>query len=298
MSTATLLANAIDEDEIAKSPLEVKIKELQKKEKAFNEEFKGYYERYQNYTKLYRERKISEAAFYDSGKNFNRQQDTISARKKLVSEELDDLKDLKSADQDRQRQIENFVTGSKSYTGICTAGDTMNGKWYGMLSSADLEKPDTRFQYRSVYTETARNKFYSAVVTVKDPSRKAVELLLAEPEKLSDAVYLQGGLLFDKATALPIHLSDDSGFLVCYKEKVGYQGNIMLARIDLKGTAKWSMNTKLSEFLDWIYTGKRLIILGVDNKELSSDEANLLMIIDLQNGTMITHDYFTDKMRK
>ena len=72
----------------------------------------------------------------------------------------------------------------------------------------------------------------------------------------------------------------------------------MLARIDLKGTAKWSMNTKLSEFLDWIYTGKRLIILGVDNKELSSDEANLLMIIDLQNGTMITHDYFTDKMRK
>jgi hypothetical protein len=54
----------------------------------------------------------------------------------------------------------------------------------------------------------------------------------------------------------------------------------------------------LTEFEDWIYTGNRLIILGRDNKEISSSNANLLIIIDLQTGKAVKHDYFTDKMRK
>jgi hypothetical protein len=174
----------------------------------------------------------------------------------------------------------------------------MNGKWYGLLTGADLDKFDSRFQYRSVYTETARNKMYSAAVTVKDPSKKAFELQIGEPAKLNDAVYLQGGFLLDRNTALPIHLHHEDGFIVTYREKVGNDGNIVLARVDLSGNAKWSLNTKLPQFLDWIYTGNRLVIFGVDNKELSSDEANLLVIVDLNTGAMVVHDYFKDKMRK
>lgn len=72
----------------------------------------------------------------------------------------------------------------------------------------------------------------------------------------------------------------------------------MLSKVDLKGNAKWAINTKLTEFADWIYSGNRLIILGNDNKEISSSNANLLMIIDLQAGIAVKHDYFTNKMRK
>ncbi|MFZ1451799.1 MAG: hypothetical protein WAT20_03810, partial [Ferruginibacter sp.] len=186
---------------------------------------------------------------------------------------------------------------NKSYSSICTAGDTFNRRWYGLLNAEDLEKPESQFRYRSVYKETGRNKMYTAAVSIKDSTRKAMTLQVAEREKINDAVYLQGGFLLNKATGLPIHLTNEDGFIVCYKEKVGNLGFIMLSRVDLKGNASWAINTMLPEFTDWIYTGNQLIILGNDNKEISSGNANLLMIIDLQTGKGVKHDYFTGKMR-
>jgi hypothetical protein len=298
LSTTTLTATPVDDEDIAKSPLQARIKELEKKQKGLEEQYTAAYARYRENIDRLREKKISSNAYYDSGRVFNREQDTINVMQKMVRNELDDLKDLENADRDRQRDIENLTRSSKSYTSICTAADTMDGKWYGLLAGADLEKFDDRFRYRNVYTETARNKMYSAAVTVKDASKKAVELQIGEPAKLNDAVYLQGGFLLNRNTALPIHLKNGEGFIITYREKVGNDGNIILARVDLEGNAKWSVNTRLSRFLDWIYTGKRLVVLGVDNKELSSDEANLLIIIDLDNGGMLVHDYFKDKMRK
>jgi len=298
LTTSSLLATAIDEDDMAKNPAEAKIKELKKAETALDEKYKAYYERYRAYNKLFAEKKISYADYIDSGRNFNRQQDTISEMKKKMREEISDFEDLKRAGNDREREIDNLKTGSKSYTNICTAVDTFNGNWYGLLSSNDLEKPETRFRYRAVYTETARNKLYGAGISLQDSTKKTVELLIGEPEKINDAVYLQGGFLLDPKNALPIHLKNDDGFLICYREKVGHNGNIILSRIDLKGNIKWTFNTKLNEFTDWVYAGKRLIILGNDNKEISSSDANLLISIDLQTGKAVMHDYFTDKVRK
>jgi hypothetical protein len=71
----------------------------------------------------------------------------------------------------------------------------------------------------------------------------------------------------------------------------------MLSRVDLKGNVKWAISCELTAFEDWIYTGGRLIILGRDNKEISSGNANLLLIIDMQTGKAVKHDYFTNKMR-
>lgn len=297
LSTANLKAAAVDEDVISKKPVEAKIKALKKKEEALEQEYRAGYDRYRAYNKLYSEKKISYAAYTDSGKNFNLLQDSISKMKTDIRDEISDLDDLKDVDREIQTKIENLRGSSKSYSNICTAVDTFNGKWYGLLSAEDLEKPDTRFRYRSVYKETARNKFYTATVTAKDSTKKAIELQVTEPEKINEAVYLQGGFLFNKETGLPIHLKNDDGFMVCYKEKVGNTGSIMLARVDLKGDTKWTINTMLTEFEDWIYTGKSLIILGNDNKEIGSSNANLLMIIDLQTGKAVKHDYFTEKMR-
>ncbi|MEO7308623.1 MAG: PA2928 family protein [Ferruginibacter sp.] len=298
LSTATLLATAINDEDITKSPLEVKIKEMKKNEAGLEDKYKAYYERYRAFNKLYSEKKISYAAYIDSGRNFNRQQDSISEMKRIFSDEIRDLENMRDADKDRQRKVEDMNQGSKSYSAICTAVDTFNGKWYGLLRSADLEKPDDRFRYRSVYPETARNKMYTAQITIKDPTRKAVQLLIGEPVKLNDAVFLQGGFLLNKSTALPIHVTNDDGFIICYREKVGNEGNIMLARVDLTGNTRWTLNTKLHDLIDWIFTGRRLIILGNDNKEISSSDANLLLSIDMQNGKAVMYDYFKNAMRK
>jgi hypothetical protein len=297
LSTADMKATALDEEGILKKPVEAKIKDLKKQETALEDRYRAGYDRYRAWNRSYSEKKISYAALLDSGKNFDRQQDSIRKWKGNIQNEIRDLDDVKDAARDIQRQIENLTGSNKSYGSICTAVDTFNGKWYGLLSAEELEKPETRFRYRTVYNETARNKFYNASISIKDPDKKAVELIVAEPEKINDAVYLQGGFLFNKSTALPIHLYNDEGFIICYKEKVGNTGSIMLARVDLKGNSKWATNTMLSSFADWIYTGSQLIILGNDNKEISSNNANLLMIINLQTGKAVKHDYFTDKMR-
>lgn len=298
LSTTDLKATAVDDDGILKNPVEAKIKALKKQEEALNQQYRAGYDRYRAYNQLYSEKKISYAAYVDSGKNFNRLQDSISKWKENIRNDINDLDDLKDADRDIKTKIENLAGSNKSYSSICTAVDTFNSKWYGLLSAEDLEKPETRFRYRSVYKETARNKFYTATLTIKDSTRKAIELQVAEPEKINDAVYLQGGFLLNKETGLPIQLKTDDGFIVCYKEKVGNTGSIMLARVDLKGNTKWVINTMLTVFADWIFTGKQLIILGNDNKEISSSNANLLIITDLQSGKTVKHDYFTRKMRK
>jgi hypothetical protein len=298
LSTTSLLATVIDEDVIAQSPAEAKIKELKKAVTALDEKYKSFYERYRAYNKLYSEKKISYAAYLDSSRNFNRQQDSISEMKRNIRDEISDFESLKRSESNREREINSLKTGSKSYSNICTAVDTFNGKWYGLLSSTDLEKPETHFSYRSVYTETARNKLYTAAVSLKDSTKKAAELLVAGPEKINDAVYLQGGFLLNKTNALPIHLKNDDGFIICYREKVGNAGNIILARVDLKGNTKWTLNTRLNEFTDYIYTGKQLIILGNDNDEISSGDANLLLCMNLQQGKAVMHDYYTNKMRK
>ncbi len=297
LSTTSLLATPIDEENIAQSPMEAKIKAIKKEEDSLNELYKSYFDRFRAFNKLYSEKKISMTAYYDSTRGFNRLQDSITARRKKLNFEKTDLDNLKHAGKDRQRQVEDMNRGSKSYSSMLTAVDTFNGRWYGLLSAADLEKPDTRFRYRSVYTETARNKLYSAAISLEDSTRKSIELRVAEAKKLNEAVYLQGGFLLDKKTALPIHIANN-GFIICSREKVGNDGYIIVSLVDLNGNAKWTLNTRLTGFSDWIYTGKQLIILGVDNKEISSNDANLLISINMQNGKAVMHDYFENAMRK
>lgn len=298
LSTTSMQATTVDEDETLKSQVELKLTELKKEESSLNENYKNRYDRYRVFNKLYAQKKISQMAYMDSVKNFNHQRDEIDEQRKLITQEIHDLQMSKSAERDRTNAIDNLKGGSKSYINICTAIDSFNGRWYGLLNAADLEKTESRFRYRTVTAETGRNKLYSAALTLKDSTAKILELIVAKPEKIADAVYLQGGFLLDRSTALPIQLKNTDGFIVCHREKVGSLGNIILSRVDLTGNIAWTFNTKLLSFNDWIFTGSRLVIFGNDNKELSSSDANLLTIIDLKNGQAVMYDYFTDKMRK
>jgi hypothetical protein len=297
LSTATLLATPVDDDDIAQSPLQAKIKAFQKEQKYYADLNESYYDKFRAYNKLLNDKQISYNTYLDSTKYFNRQNDKIAAIIDSLNGSIHDIEALKRMDDDRIRSIEHLAGVNVSYSNICSDADTMNGKWYGLKTAADLEDFYNHFEHRSPNTETARNKFYTATIAVKDPGKKA-ELVVGEPEKVSDAIFLQGGFLLDKETALPVHLKDGDGFIVCYKEKVGYEGNIILARIDLQGNVKWTVNTNANRLADWTYTGRSLIVLTTDNKELSSDDANVLSIINSQTGQVSVYDYFTDKIRE
>lgn len=296
LQTSNLMAIPVSEEDNGSGPYDKKIKALKKEGERLNELYKSSFERYRAFNKLYSEQKISTPAYQDSTRNFRLAQDSITELRKKLNYESRDLDIIKNSGDDTKRKIADLSSGSKNYPSIITAVDTFNGRWYGLLSTADLEKPDSRFRYRSVYSETARNKLYTAAVSIEDSTRKIVELKVNEPVKLKDEVYLQGGFLLNRNTALPIHTND--GFIVCSRDKVGNEGKIILTVINLAGKTRWIYNTGLTNFADWIYTPNRLMVLGNDNKEISSSDANVLISIDMLTGRAVLHDYFKDSMRK
>jgi len=90
-------------------------------------------------------------------------------------------------------------------------------------------------------------------------------------------------------------LASPAGYLVVYKDKIGNEGKILMSRVNEEGAIRWTFDTGLTDWIDWLYTGKQLFILGADKRELSSDQSNVLWCIDLTTGKASRYDYFTDK---
>lgn len=298
LSGSTLLATALDEEEDAKNPLSAAIKMQEKQLKYYDKLNENYYKQFRDFNKLYSDKKIDYKTYLDSTRYFNKENDAIRKIRDSIQENIRDISESARMDESRLRNADQLKGNTNISLGtLSVEADTINGKWYGLTTAKSLEKFYNRFDYRNNYEETARNKLYSASTSIKDPAKKAVEILVDEPKKISDASFLQGGFLLNKETALPIHVKNEDGFIVAYKEKVGYNGFIILARIDLQGNIRWTVNTNTAQLADWIYTGNSLIILSKDNKALSSGDANVLSIIDIQTGKATVYDYFKDKMR-
>ena len=206
-------------------------------------------------------------------------------------------KDPEGWDPQQQRRLSalrSLQRMNPSYAQIKSNQDTMGGKWYGLYAIDEWNKLYERAQLHSTYDETARGQLYTASYT---PSRNGD--LVIEKEKSTllspSAYFLHGGFLLDKTTAQPIRLREPRGYLVVYKDKIGQEGRIMLSRINEQGQPGWTFATGLSTWIDWLYTGKQLFVMGVDNPELSSDQCNVLWCIDLTTGKANRYDYFGDK---
>ena len=91
LSTADLKAIEINNDDISTNTLEATIKALKKQEEAMEQQYRAGYDRCRAYNQLYSEKKISYTAYLDSGKNFNRLQDSISKWKNNLRNEISDL---------------------------------------------------------------------------------------------------------------------------------------------------------------------------------------------------------------
>jgi hypothetical protein len=83
-----------------------------------------------------------------------------------------------------------------------------------------------------------------------------------------------------------------------YKDKIGTEGTIIVCRIDRKGMVSWQKETHLKNWNQWLVTPTQLVVLGMDNEELSSGDANVLLSIDLASGNSSVYDFFKDQIRK
>jgi hypothetical protein len=169
--------------------------------------------------------------------------------------------------------------------------DTLNGRWYGLYANDGAANRNQRFYYQNLHDDVARNKLYTATITRKDNDW----IIADEKQPEGTAIYLQGGFLLNKENGLPFHIAGD--FLLVHKDIIGREGKVSLTRIHPNVEQVWTIQTGLKEFYDWQQQGQTLVITGTDNKELSSAEVNLLLVINLQSGAIAAYDYFTDKLR-
>ncbi|NOT52292.1 MAG: hypothetical protein HOP10_13560 [Chitinophagaceae bacterium] len=296
LNTSTMIASP-SEEETEKDPGLARMKELQKQQESLRKVSDSNYAHFRNAGKLYNERKISGVAYQDSSDRFMKERSIITkledSLRKLVQnadEEMDELRD--------QERLVNTLQSSRHFSQVKVNTDSFSNKWYGILTAEEIEKLPGQFDYRKTFGDADRNKLYVATITIKDPSKKFSKWMIgAEKQKISDAVFLQGGFLLDITTGKPIHLSGPDGFLVVYKEQLGSEAKIMLSRVGIDGKQNWSLNTGLKEFSYWIIHKQRLYVFGTDNKELSSGDINVMHIVDLTTGRIVTHDYFKNKNR-
>lgn len=271
---------------------EQRIKELEKQVKKLREVHRAAYDRLRNNNLKYQQKQLPVKDYKDSA-------DRVRAEVSILDRQIDSLEDIsgvlkeeqRNKDSDKDRRTNARRTGA-GFSGMKTNADTMKGRWYGLFTPEDLDKYGDRFEHRQVYNENARNKLYTAAISLNSNRYWTIS---DDKTDVSNQVYLQGGFFLDKETGLPFHSGED--FLIVYKDRIGNDGVVQLARIRKDGRQLWSINTGLKDFHDWQLRGNKLVITGTDNKNLGSGETNLLQIIDLQNGGRAAYDFFTDKQR-
>lgn len=197
------------------------------------------------------------------------------------------------ANLDLKRRIANLQNDHVHFGQVKVNQDTVNGKWYGIYTRQELEKLYNHMQHNPAYGETSRRQLFSGSFSADKNGDFIIDKDNAQP--VGNAGWLDGGLLLDRNTGIPIHLSNPASFLIVYKNQIGNDGKIQVCRTGIDGKQAWTFDTGLKEWKDFLCTGRQLFILGTNNKELSGDDCNILWCIDLTNGTAVHYDYFTDK---
>ncbi len=290
LNTSTLAAFAIDENQATENTEAVRIKALDKLSKKIREQERAAYDRLRENNRLYREKQLPLAKYKDSAAAIEKETTTYRKQADSIEKLRTAIRETKN-DEDDVKNWKRRVRNGSGFSGMKVNSDTIGNIWYGLYTNEKVEEVRDRFDYETVNDDAARNKLFTAEITAKEK-----DWIIADTKsKIGDGVFLQGGFLLNKETGSPIRLT--KGFLIVHKDKIGNEGLVQIACISFSGQPLWAANTGLKEFYNWQVKGDKLIITGTDNKNLSSGEVNLLMIINLQNGKKVGYDFFEDKVR-
>ncbi len=249
------------------------------------------YDRRRENNRQYQEKLLSLRQYRDSTEAFNKAVNALDRRFDSLDVVEKELRSQQHSEEENLSRKKNARHTGSGFGGMKLNSDSMDSRWYGLYTNEELEKISDRFDHHKIYNEAARNKLFTAGLTRKDNY-----WTIGEPRtEASNAFFLQGGFLINKETGLPFHLHQD--FLIVYKDKIGNEGVVQLARIAGNGKQLWSISTELKEFYDWQQAGDKLIVAGTDNKKLTSGEVNVMHIINLRHGGVVTYDFFKDKIR-
>lgn len=245
----------------------------------------------------YRAGQLDAATYRALQASYMEERDELSKERDSLYTALQQAEKHNRESADLGRKKEQLQSGNTGFDQLRVNQDTMAGQWWGLYTAAELEKADGRFEWQSAYGETARRQLYFAPLSLNREGEPAIVRGSARPAPLRSS-YLQGGFLLDKNTALPVRLAGGE-WLIIHRDKLGREGSIQVSRVSGNaGTDKWTVNSGLAEWGDWILTAQSLLILGSRHPELSAGENNRLLVINLSSGKTAVYDYFSDKLEK
>lgn len=245
-------------------------------------------------SKQYAAGKISYDEYNRISKQYREERDILFKKRDSLRQVKYKWRDMERSGRDLQRNLENLRDGNPDYNSIRINQDTLLGKWYGLYSPGEMQKLNNRLQYHSETDETARRQLYLSSFSETKPGTFEINKTSASAAPSQNS-FLHGGFLLDKTTGMPIHLTGPA-FIIVHKEQIGREASILISRLSADGKTAWTFNTGLTEWADWFYNGKQLIIMGTDNKDLSSGQVNVLLCIDISNGKAARYDYYSNKI--
>jgi hypothetical protein len=282
LNTESLLASPADENEketlvdTESKRLENKLKEIETAHDSLMEQ------KLRRPSRMYAARQITMSAYQKMIAGFNDEQRHLNKQRDSVRSLLHSAENLSRRMEDiRKRVLSLNERTNIHFSQLKVNGDTVNGRWYGLYSNKEWENSSDHFNYQGLYNETARRKLYTGEYTFNNSGYPIIKN--AHLSNNESDYYLDGGFLLDKRTGLPLKLDKDQQFLVIFKDRIGNEGNIQLARV-FQGVSIWKLDTQLRGWADYLYTGKQLFIVGTDDKALSSEECNVLKCVDLNTG--------------
>jgi hypothetical protein len=224
---------------------------------------------------------------------FRKEQAALNRERDSLSKQSSKAKKWEQAAGDERRKLESLrgKTGL-SFSQVKVNMDTMNGKWYGLYTKQELDKVWDRVHSHTAHAETARRQLFA---TTFAPD-KSEDLVFDKKQALpasNSLFFLNGGFLLNKNTGTPIHRNNC--FFVVHKNSIGGEGKIQLTLIDTAGRMVLTFDSQLREWTDWILTETHLILFGRDHQELSGNEVNVFLSLNLSDGKVARYDYFTDK---
>jgi uncharacterized coiled-coil protein SlyX len=247
-------------------------------------------------TKQYSAKQISYEQYQAISKVYYKQRDTLDKLKDSLREEKRKLESNKRELQEIEQRFENMQRTNHSFSEIKTNQDTAGMQWFGLYDEKEIKDLYERVSDQRAYEQTARRNLMIGSYTISKNNEAIINK--DSVKKITAIGFLDGGFLLDKQTAKPIRTGSKGSFLIVSKEEIGRDGKIIITKAGPYDKESWSVNSGLSEWADWIYNGSMLYVFGKDNKELSSGEVNLLLCINLENGTVSKYDYFKKSIRK
>jgi hypothetical protein len=296
LNTQTLLITSSSYQK-NQSAIAQKLDVLQQQEKLIQANLDTLYQQKSlGLSKDYADKKISYPEYRQLNNNYYIERDQLNSVLDSFRVQLRKWEKDKRKMEETERTIENLQRTNLSFSQTKQNQDTVAGQWFGIYSDEELEKLYDRVSDQAAHDETIRRKLFAGSFSISKNEDAIINKAAAKSSSTVD--FLAAGFLVNKKTGRPVRLPGNQSFLIVHKEQVGREGKILITNVTADGKASWTYNTQLADWADWVYTGKSLYIFGVNNKSLGSNESNILICLNLENGKASMFDYFTNKLVK